>query len=144
MQDIVRKIRIEAPVEIVWRYLVDAEKLQRWLMRLEGEIAPGKDFRLCYDEPVARGGDPIVHPCSVREMDPPRRLVMNWTYSGLLNTNTIVSFDLVADGGATELTLTHAGWDDVPEAVRAAQRGDYDGGWAECLVQLNAAVTEDQ
>ncbi|WCL55167.1 SRPBCC family protein [Gimibacter soli] len=144
MQDIVRKIRIEAPVEIVWRYLVDAEKLQRWLMRLEGEIAPGRSFQLIYDGPTPDGTTCFVHPCTVTEMTPPTRLAMTWTYSGLQNVDTLVSFDLKADGDATELTLTHAGWDKVPEAVRAAQHADYDGGWAEGLEDLVRQVAADR
>lgn len=79
-----------------------------------------------------------------REVDPPRRLVLTWTWvEGLAGappdaTASLVTFAFEPDGTGTRLTLTHEGLPDADEARSHTE------GWTEALEKLATLIdTED-
>ncbi|WP_308909043.1 SRPBCC family protein [Pseudokordiimonas caeni] len=139
MQDITRKLWIDAPIETVWSYLADPVKLGRWLMRVDGPLKAGERFRFVYDATKIQCGDGEVA-CRVTEMTPPRRFVFNWTFTEIAGVDTLVAIDLAPVNGGTDLTLTHSGWGAVAEPVRAEQVESHSDGWTEHLAIMEELI----
>ena len=70
-----------------------------------------------------------------REIVPPERLVYTWTWEGE-NVETLVTLELEAVDGGTELTMTQEGFRDS----RAVAMHDH--GWAGSLDRLEGLLPE--
>ena len=97
---------IEAPPELVFRYLTDATRFTQWMgVGAELDARPGGRFRIDVDgEHIAVG--------EYQEIDPPRRLVMSWGWQGhpaVPPGSTTVEITLTAEANATVLRLRHLG-----------------------------------
>ena len=101
--------RIAAPPEAVFPFLVEPERMLRWMgtaARLEP--TPGGEFWLDMN-----GTDVAVGAFS--EVDPPRRVVFTWGWQGSDEVppgSTTVSIDLTVDGTDTIVELRHDGLPD--------------------------------
>jgi len=133
-----REVAIAARPETVWPFLVEEERMVRW-MGVEASIdaRPGGELRVevCPGQ-VARG--------TFVELDPPRRAMWTWGWEPESNSpvavgSTTVEIELVPDGDAgtllrfrhsalpdAEAAASHAhGWDHyLPRLVTAAGGGD--------------------
>jgi uncharacterized protein YndB with AHSA1/START domain len=91
MAEFSTSIEIEAPPEIVYAYLVDGERMLRW-MGEQSELDPvlGGRFEMQINGARFRG--------EYLELDPPRRVVLSWGIDG--------SHDLPPGASRVELTLT--------------------------------------
>jgi uncharacterized protein YndB with AHSA1/START domain len=69
-------------------------------------------------------------PSKILELDPDKKLTLDWSYSG--EPDTVVSWQLAGSGGRTRMTLVHTGFD--PDT----NREDYRHGWLGFLVPLKA------
>jgi uncharacterized protein YndB with AHSA1/START domain len=83
----------EAAPDEVWDALTTAERIDRWLMPVSGDLRLGGRFRL---EGNASG--------EILACDPPERLSVTWEYDGL----SWVDARLTPTGGDTLLTLEHS------------------------------------
>lgn len=98
--------RIAAPPEAVFPFLVEPERMLRWIgsdARLEP--TPGGEFWLDMN-----GTDIAIG--TFTEVDPPRRVVFTWGWDGSDDVppgSTTVSIDLTADGSDTLVELRHTG-----------------------------------
>jgi uncharacterized protein YndB with AHSA1/START domain len=129
-----REIAIAASPETVWGFLVEPEKMTRWMgLTAALDPRPGGVYR-CDVIPghTARG--------EVVEIDPPRRLVFTWGWEpGPEGPNPVppgsstIEIELVPDGGGTLLRFTHR---DLPSAESAASHGR---GWDHYLGRLEVA-----
>ena len=121
------EIKIEAPPEVVFTYLTDPEKLQRWhAQHASFDPRPGGAFRL----DILPGSTAIGE---VVELDPPNRLVISWGWEGneaIPPGSTTVEFTLEATGDYTLLRLAHRGLPG-PEAVAL-----HNQGWTHYLGRL--------
>ncbi len=106
-----RELQIAASPETVWQFLVDPEKMTRWM----GESAtleprPGGLYQVgVIPGHTARG--------EIVEFDPPRRLVFTWGWdsgSVVEPGSTTIEIELVPEGEGTVVRFAH---------VRAARRG---------------------
>jgi len=124
MERLEKTVKIDAPVEKVWSFVTEAEHMSRWMLKVEGEIAPGQAFTLT-GEPQNKWNGKIF--CKVLEMDAPTRLVFSWNHN-VLDTETRVEITLKGSGGSTILTLTHSEFEgcacDLSEAL-----ADHSAGW---------------
>lgn len=110
--------RLAAPPAVVWQAFADPALVARWFpSSIDGELTDGAALHFVIDH---HGVEPFDG--SVLEADPPRRLVFLWGPDRL-------TFDLVASGDGTDLSLTVL----VGELGKAARDG---AGWHECLDQL--------
>lgn len=100
------EIEIEAPADAVFDFLVEPEKLLRW-MGQEGTIdaRPGGDFRLVIQGDAVAVGQYV-------EIDRPKHLVFTW---GWLGSETVppgsstVEINLSETDDHTVVTLVHSG-----------------------------------
>ncbi len=129
--DVVREIRIAAPPEVVFEYLVDPAKVIRW-MGEAAEVEPvlGGRYRLTIDGNVTSG--------QVVELEPPRRVAFTWGWEGggpVPPGSSTVVVDLEPDGDGTLVRLNHRGLPDTE--MRELHRE----GWERFLPRLAAAAT---
>lgn len=129
--------RLAAPIETVWRHLVDPDLRALWFAGGETEARPGGRIDLIFDHDNL-SADEVPYPEAyapyqgvtshqqVVRCDPPH--VFAFTFEG----NGIATFELFAEGQATRLVLTHSG------IVESANLANFGGGWASHLAVLEA------
>lgn len=127
--------RIPAPIDRVWAVLTDPAELARWLAASSVDLRPGglieHDFH---------PGDAGSHVHGrILVLQPPTALEYEWRFVG--EPDSIVRFDLQADGSDTVLTLTHrllgiprgagygAGWHAYLDALVAVASGRPTADW---------------
>ncbi|MDJ0948803.1 MAG: SRPBCC domain-containing protein [Alphaproteobacteria bacterium] len=127
---------LPAPPEDVFAAWTDAEDLKIWFLpgksmaepEVELDVRVGGQYRIIMRDEDGRheyGGEYL-------EIDPGRRLKFTWIGPSTHGEATVVTVDLKAVEGGTELTLVH---EKLPDA---AQAKSYEGGWGRIL----AALTE--
>ena len=130
-EDLAYEVRIEAPVELVWRYWTEPDRLIRWM----GKVAtidprPGGVFRVDYGQGDVVSGEFV-------DVAGGRQATFTWgweTPDGRAEAGR-VEIELTDDAGATVLRLRHAGLD-------AESRKSHDEGWCHFLPQLVEAVAQ--
>ncbi len=128
MDRIVKEVSIEAPVETVWRYLSDRERISKWLLEASASPMAGEDFKLT-DPPKGDWDGTII--CRVLEMEAPRKIVFTWN-DNLLAHDTLVTITLRSENGGTRLQLVHEGWEKVSGDIKR-HIADHSGGWSDHL-----------
>jgi uncharacterized protein YndB with AHSA1/START domain len=127
-------IRIEAPAEIVFGMLTEADLLTHWMAHeAEVTLRPGGAFRWVYEN-----GDVVLG--RFVEIDAPRRLVLAYGWEvpasrGIPPASTEVEITLEDIDGATQLRLVHRG---LPPADVASHRV----GWESFLGRLASRLSE--
>lgn len=122
--------RIRATPEQVFDYLVQPEKLVRWMgseARLDAR--PGGEFW------VNVTGDDVASGTFV-DVDRPNRVVVSWGWEGSEHVppgSSTVSFLLTADGDGTIVELIHSG-------LPGGQDDEHERGWNHYLPLLAAAL----
>lgn len=123
----------------VWRAITEAEMLKKWM-------APSDAFKIPVAETELRVGgryhivmnspDGEVHDVSgvYREIVPNKKLVYTWAWKSTPERESVVTIELRAAGGGTELTLRHEQFAD------AEARDHHQQGWTGCLARLEKAV----
>jgi uncharacterized protein YndB with AHSA1/START domain len=132
MNDVKMDIHIAAPVEKVWAYLSDREKLAEWLMTSDfiPEIGASFSFRA---EPAGSWNGVIR--CELREIVEAERIAFTWNANDI-GTETLVTFELLAEEGGTRLSLRHERF----EGARPGAEGRHAAGWTNALRTLQTAV----
>jgi uncharacterized protein YndB with AHSA1/START domain len=126
----------DAPAEMVWRYLTEAELRGRWFMG-GTDATPGGEFDLVVDHDRLSDGDApypesyaefkgTVWTEKVTRFEPPRLLETTFQ-SG---KNGTVTYELFPDGDRTRLVLTHSG------ITSPSGFQDFGGGWNSHLTVL--------
>ncbi len=141
-----RQILLHAPLERVWRALVDPEAFGAWFgMTFDGPFvigkpATGRIVPTRVDPEVARlqaphAGTPFE--LFIERIEPMRVFAYRWhPYAVDADTDyrreptTLVSFELETVEGGTLLRLTESGFDRLPPARRSDALHANDGGWA--------------
>jgi uncharacterized protein YndB with AHSA1/START domain len=104
--ELVMSERIRATPDQVFRYLVEPDKLVRW-MGVEAQIDPRPGGAFWLDvtgENIAAG--------NYVEVDPPHRVVFTWGWEGSAEVppgSSTVAFTLTAEGDETIVELVHSG-----------------------------------
>jgi uncharacterized protein YndB with AHSA1/START domain len=125
---------IAAQPERVFAAWLEPASLARWMSpigRAEAQVEPCVGGRLR----VAMIGDGrrIEHAGVYREIDPPRRLVFTWQSPYTGPSPSLVTIDLTARDGGTDLVLTH-------EFLPADTVESHAGGWGSMLDRLAAEL----
>lgn len=129
MKPLEQEIWIDAPRDVVFAYLTDAEKLVRW-MGEHAELDPvtGGQYLVTFKEGWVSRGQFV-------EVERPERIVYTVGWEGNVEFppgSTRVEITLVAERDGTRLFLRHHG----PPAEGLERKG-----WAQYLERLNAAAT---
>lgn len=120
--------------EKVWRALTHPEALKQWM-------APSDAYTITLAETDLRvsGRYRIImksaegeHDVSgvYREITPNKKLVYTWAWKSTPERESLVTFELRAAGGGTELTLKHEQFTD------AEARDMHEQGWNGCIARL--------
>ncbi|MFV2039557.1 MAG: SRPBCC domain-containing protein [Acidimicrobiales bacterium] len=129
--DVATSVRISAPPDAVFDYLVEPAKLMTW-MGLEARIdpRPGGRFWLNITGNDRASGQYL-------EVDRPRRVSFTWGWEGSEEVppgSSTVTIDLTVEGDETLVELTHSG---LPEALTDR----HADGWVHYLSRLATAAT---
>lgn len=124
--------RVAAPPEAVFPFLVEPEKLLRWMGTVADiePVAGGKFWLNVNGTDIAIG--------SYTEIDPPRRVAFTWGWEASAEVppgSTTVSVTLIGDGDGTLVELRHTG---LPHGAGDAHRQ----GWEHFLPLLADAVQQ--
>src|SRR4029077_7037528 len=102
---IVMERTLNAPIQRVWNALTEVEEMRHWYFDLK-EFKPEVGFE--FEFVVEREGMKYHHLCRVTEAVPQRKIAYTWRYKGEVG-DSLVTFELFAEGMQTRLRLTHEG-----------------------------------
>src|SRR5256712_3647918 len=117
-----------ATVERVWKALTDVEEMRRWYFDLK-EFKPEAGFE--FEFIVEHEGVTYHHLCKITEVIPQKKLAYTWRYKGEPG-DSLVTFELFAEGDKTRLKLTHEGLETFPKTPSFA-RENFMKGWTEII-----------
>jgi uncharacterized protein YndB with AHSA1/START domain len=127
-----------APVARVWKALTDVEEMQRWYFDVK-DFKPEVGFE--FEFIVEHEGMKYHHLCKVTEVIPQRKLSYTWRYQGH-EGDSLVTFELFADGDKTRLKLTHEGLETFPK-LPAFARKNFKQGWTSIASELQQFLEKD-
>ena len=120
---------LDAPVEKVWKAITDKDQMKEWYFDLaEFRAEPGFQFQF-------EGGTEdrsYLHLCTITEIIPNKKLQYTWRYDGY-EGNSVVTFELFAEGDKTRLKLTHAGLETFPANNPDFAKKNFETGWTEII-----------
>ena len=117
-----------AAVARVWEALTDADEMRVWYFDLK-EFKPEVGFE--FDFTVEHEGTRYHHLCKITEVIPQKKIAYTWRYAGE-EGDSLVTFELFADGDKTRLKLTHEGLETFPKLPTYA-RTNFEKGWTEII-----------
>jgi len=132
MNEIRKNLQLAAPVQRVWAFLTDPQKLSMWLMDSDLTPTPGRNFK--FTSPPAGRWDGTIH-CEIQDIIENERISYTWCANDI-GVTTLVTFDLEPYLEGTRLTLTHNGFKDAV----GGSTGRHAAGWTGCLKALRDAV----
>lgn len=113
----------DAPVQQVWEAMTNVNNIGRWFFDLK-EFKPEVGFKFGFA--VEHEGFTYRHQCQVIDVIPQKRLAYTWRYDGF-EGNSLVTFELVAEGDKTRLKLTHDGLETFPKTPQFARKNFLQG-----------------
>ena len=137
-----KTVFLAATAETVWSFLTEKDKMAQWFnpsnIPSDTDLALGEDFAIMSD------ADTTAKLCwgTVTEMEPPNRLVYQFTVKPLGGAMTTVTWTLKEEHGGTLLTLEHEG---IAEAAGEATFGllsGLDAGWDNYLGNFRGLFAE--
>ena len=124
MEPLVVERTIEAPVARVWQAMTTKDEMSRWFFDLN-DFKPQAGFE--FEFTVEHEGNIYRHLCKVTEAVPQKKLAFTWRYHGH-EGDSLVAFELFAEGNKTKLKLTHSGLETFPKTPHFARK-NFEGGW---------------
>ncbi len=128
----------QAPISKVWEAISNKEQMKQWYFDL-AEFKPEVGFEFSFE-----GGPEdrqYLHVCKVTEVIPGKKLSYTWRYEGY-EGNSLVTWELFDDAGATRLKLTHAGLDTFPANPDFAKT-NFVQGWTDLVGTLLKGYLEN-
>jgi uncharacterized protein YndB with AHSA1/START domain len=130
-----------ATVSKVWKAITDKDQMKQWYFDIaEFKAEPGFEFQF-----EAGNKDKMyVHLCKIVEVVKHRKLSYSWRYKGY-EGNSIVTFELFAEGDNTRLKLTHEGLETFPQDKPDFKKESFAAGWTQIIgSSLKDFVERDQ
>lgn len=124
MNNIEKKIILNAKVSRVWKALTNPAELQTWML-VPTTFEPEQGKKFTFKGEPDENWDGIIS-CQVKEIIENKKLSFTWN-SQLINAETLVSISLKDLGDKTELTLIHSGWEKVPANAEVVRKHHEDG-----------------
>jgi len=132
MNEIRKEVFLAAPLERVWQFLTDKEKLSGWLMDNDIELEEGARFK--YTAPPSGAWDGNIF-CEIVDIIEHERLSYTWNANDI-GVDTLVTLELSARKDGTQLVLTHG----QLEGAAAGAAGRHAAGWTNVLKRLEVAL----
>lgn len=117
-----------APVTKVWKALTDVDEMRQWYFDLK-EFKPEVGFE--FEFVVEHEGRTYHHLCRITEVILQKKIAYTWRYKGEAG-DSLVIFELLAEGDKTRLKLTHTGLDTFPKTPAYA-RENFEKGWTQII-----------
>jgi uncharacterized protein YndB with AHSA1/START domain len=117
-----------APVARVWKALTDADEMRVWYFDLK-QFKPERGFE--FEFSVEHERVKYHHLCRVTEVISQKKIAYTWRYKGEPG-DSLVTFELSADGNKTKLRLTHEGLETFPKTPAYARK-NFETGWTELI-----------
>jgi uncharacterized protein YndB with AHSA1/START domain len=117
-----------APVTRMWKALTDVDQMREWYFDLKA-FKPEVGFEFGFV--VEHEGNTHDHRCRITEVIPQKKIAYTWRYHGH-DGESLVTFELFAEGEKTRLKLTHEGLDTFPK-TGAFARENFEKGWAQII-----------
>ena len=115
-----------APVAKVWKAITDKDEMKLWYFDIsEFKAEPGFEFQFVGTDPE---GLKYLHLCKIIEVVAEKKLAYSWRYDGY-SGNSLVTFELLEEGGKTRLRLTHKGLETFPGDYAAFNKKNFAEGW---------------
>ena len=114
----------QAPLAAVWKAITTKEDIKQWSFDLkEFRAEAGFEFQFSAE----KDGVSYIHRCKVTEVIREKKLAYRWRYEGY-EGDSLVTFELFAEGNKTKLRLTHAGLETFAKTPDFA-KANFVGGW---------------
>jgi len=127
-ESVVIERTFNAPVARAWKALTNVEQMREWYFDLK-KFKPEVGFE--FEFTVEHEGARYHHLCKITEVIPQKKIAYTWRYAGE-EGNSLVTFELFADGGKTRLKLTHEGLETFPK-LPAYAKAKFEAGWTEII-----------
>jgi uncharacterized protein YndB with AHSA1/START domain len=115
---------LNAPVARVWKALTDVDQMREWYFDLkEFKAQVGFEFEFV----VEHEGNRYHHLCRIKEVIPEKKIAYTWRYKGEPG-DSLVTFELSADGDKTHVKVTHTGIETFPKTPAYARK-NFEAGW---------------
>ena len=105
-----------------------SEEMRRWYFDLK-EFKPEMGFE--FEFIVEHEGMKYHHLCKITEVIPQKKIAYTWRYKGH-EGDSLVTFELFAEGGKTRLKLTHEGLETFPKTPSFARK-NFMAGWTQII-----------
>lgn len=120
----------DAPIATVWKAITDKDTMKLWYFDLPAfRPEVGCEFTFSGGKP---DGTVYVHLCQVKEVIAGRKISYSWGYQGV-EGDSLVTFELFAEGDKTKLKLTHAGLETFPASNPHLAAQNFARGWTEII-----------
>ena len=138
MPDIQRSIVVDAPIERVWRAIVDSAAFGSWFgAEFDGPFEVGRTTHgrivpTAIDPEVAAAQEPhrgAPLTAEVIAIEPMSRVAFRWNPVAGSDVRTTVEFTLAGEADCVRVTITEDGFSALPEGTRDEAREGNDGGW---------------
>lgn len=123
--------RLPAPIERVWLAITDPDQLATWLAASSLDLRAGGKVEHVFD-PADPGGHVRG---TILRIEPMTLFEYEWRFLG--EPDSILRYDLVADGDTTVMTLTH-------RLLGIDQVSGYGAGWHAYLDALAAVLARTE
>jgi uncharacterized protein YndB with AHSA1/START domain len=118
----------DAPVAKVWKAITNKDQIKEWSFDMNAfKPEVGFEFQF-YGE---KDGVKFFHRCKVIEVIRGKKLAYSWRYEGH-EGDSLVTFELFAQGKKTRLKLTHEGLESFPK-IPVFARENFVQGWTEII-----------
>ena len=119
---------LNAPLANVWKALTDVEEMRQWYFDLK-EFRPEVGFE--FEFVVEHEGNRYHHLCKITEVVPQKKIAYTWRYKGEPG-DSLVTFELFAEGEKTRVKVTHTGIESFPKTPAYA-RQNFEKGWTQLI-----------
>ena len=126
MQPIRMERIYNAKVKKVWQAITDNNQMKQWYFDI-AEFKPEVGFEFQFTG-EGKDGEKYIHLCKVVEVIKEKKLTYSWRYDGF-EGNSMVTFELSAEGEETKLKLTHTGLETFPTNNPDFAKESFTEGW---------------
>lgn len=119
-----------APSDLVWKAIANAEHLKQWWLDVPGfkaEVGYKFDFR--------GGPEQYHHLCEVKEVIEGKKLSYSWRFAEFPG-DSLVTWELFPDGDRTRLVLTHSGIETFRGDIHPEMKRENFMGWGHVLDKM--------
>jgi uncharacterized protein YndB with AHSA1/START domain len=138
-ETIVIERTFNAPIEKVWSALTEPDHIRKWSFEVSG-FKPEVGYEFSFS-----GGNEdrtYLHLSKVLEVVPYKKIAYSWRYDGYPG-DSVVSYELFAEGNKTRVVLTHSGIEAISVNGPDFAKDNFAEGWTHILGKSLKAFVED-